>query len=91
MREEEEWPDTDVDSQTSEGAKAIQRANAAFEASIERSLQRQREQEPGYGRIPEAAYIKAFDHQDQLTHDERHLLFSRGETLLARRSLIRIP
>ena len=78
-KEEEEWPDIDVDSQTSEGAEAIRRADAAFEASMERSLQQRLEQEPGHGRIPEALYIQAFDHQDQLTHEERQLLLSRGD------------
>jgi hypothetical protein len=78
-REEEEWPDIDVDSDTSEGAEAIRRADAAFEASIERSLQRQREQQPGYGRIPEELYVKARDHQDQLTQEERQLLLTRGD------------
>ncbi|KAG7294513.1 hypothetical protein NEMBOFW57_004588 [Staphylotrichum longicolle] len=78
-REEEEWPDIDVDSDTSEGAEAIRRADAAFEASIERSLQRQREQEPGSGSIPKELYVKARDHQDQLTQEERQLLLTRGD------------
>lgn len=78
-REEEEWPDIDVDSDTSEGAEAIRRADAAFEASIERSLQKQREQQPGYGRIPKELYVKAQDHQDQLTQEERQLLLTRGD------------
>ncbi|KAJ4307256.1 hypothetical protein N0V88_000638 [Collariella sp. IMI 366227] len=46
---------------------------------MERSLQRQRKQEPGYGRIPKELYVKARDHQNQLTHEERQLLLTHGD------------
>lgn len=74
---EEDWPDPDVDSDTEEGRESIRVSKAALLATINRSIaQRQRQLEvPG---IPDTLYVKAQDHQDQLTNDERRLLLSRS-------------
>lgn len=63
---EEDWPEVDVDSDTEEGGEAIRRAEAALHATIERSI-RQRHAQSGHDTIPPALYVKAQNHQDQLT------------------------
>ena len=82
---EEDWPDPDIDSDTSEGREAMERADAAMEASMERRLRHRREENErareaayAYYGIPKALYEKACDHQDQLTEAERQLLLTRG-------------
>ena len=78
---EEDWPDIDVDSDTEEGAEAVRRAEAAFNASFAHSHQRQQQQTAADGAIPEALYLKAQDRQDQLTDAERRLLLGRGDVI----------
>ncbi|KAM0281211.1 hypothetical protein ACHAQH_003642 [Verticillium albo-atrum] len=79
---EEDWPDIDIDSDTSEYAENMARSEAASHAIMERRLQQQRdessaaEQNDPVNAIPEAIYDKARDYQDQLTQEERNLLLS---------------
>lgn len=78
---EEDWPDVDVDSDTEEGREAMERAEAAMLATIERSIQRRNQQCASSNTnddVPEALFAKAESHQDQLTQEERQLLLSRG-------------
>lgn len=77
---EEDWPDPDVDSDTEEGRESMRVSEAALLATINRSIaQRQQQLEvPG---IPDTLYVKAQDHQDQLTDEERRLLLSRGDMI----------
>lgn len=51
---------------------------AAFDESIARNIA-QRRQQKQYPHIPHELYVKAADHQEQLTEDERRLLLSRGD------------
>jgi hypothetical protein len=79
---EEDWPDPDVDSSTEEDAGAIRRSEAAFFASLDRSIQnRGWAQQAAYGNIPQSLYVKALNSQDQLTDEERQRLLSRGDVL----------
>lgn len=75
---EEDWPEVDVDSDTEEGGEAMRRAEAALHATIERSIC-QRHAQLDHDTIPQALYVKAQNHQDQLTQEERRLLLSRGD------------
>jgi hypothetical protein len=77
---EEDWPDPDVDSDTEEGRESIQRSEAAFIVSMNRSIARRNQQQQlMYPAIPQALYEKARHQQSQLTDEERHLLLSRGD------------
>lgn len=82
---EEDRSHPDMDSDTSEGREAMERADAVMEAAMERRLQHRREEserarEAAYAHygIPEALYEKAVNHQDQLTEAERQLLLTRS-------------
>jgi len=77
---EEDWPEIDVDSDTEEGAEAMRRADATLHATMERSI-RQRNPQSAHDAIPQALYVKAQNHQDQLTQEERRLLLSRGDVV----------
>ena len=76
---EEDWPDPDVDSGTEEGAAAMERAEAAMVATVNRSVGQRYQQTNAFPHIPKSLYIKARDHQDQLTADERQVLLARGD------------
>ncbi|EPE04205.1 hypothetical protein F503_04720 [Ophiostoma piceae UAMH 11346] len=80
-KREEDWPDPDVDSDTEEGAAAKERAEAAMVATINRSVARRYQQTNTFSHIPKSLYIKARDHQDQLTADERQVLLGRGDAI----------
>lgn len=75
---EEDWPDPDVDSDTSEGRQQNELLDDAMFASINRSIA-SRNQRPLFPDIPESLYEKAAAHQDQLTDQERQRLLSRGD------------
>lgn len=80
---EEDWTDLDADPDTGEFTEAGRRSKAAMNAAMthrfrQRKLQRKL-QSAHHDGIPLALYIKARDHQAQLTLKERHLLLSRGD------------
>lgn len=75
---EEDWPDMDIDSDTSDGRGRSEQADDALFASINRSIARQNRR-PSFSNIPDDLYKKAAVHQDQLTDEERQLLLSRGD------------
>lgn len=88
---EEDWidletdleTDLDADPDTEEFAEAVRRSEAAMHATITRQIQQRKLQRKlqsaHHDGIPLTLYIKAKDHQDQLTQEERHLLLSRGD------------
>lgn len=73
---EEDWPDIDVDSDTEEGAAAIELVEAALHVSIERSSHQQNQHQ--INGLSYALVEKAREHQDQLTQEERQLLLASG-------------
>lgn len=88
---EEDWPEVDIDLSTEEGAEALRRSEAAWQAGDRRAEER-REQKRQQHReelrrqyahlgIPDALYVKAKEHQDQLTEEERNLLISRSDLI----------
>ncbi|KIN05327.1 hypothetical protein OIDMADRAFT_51138 [Oidiodendron maius Zn] len=81
---DEEWPDNNVDPETSEGAAKIRRSEAALATNFQREAEMRRRQFRGptvaYD-IPASLYKKAQTQQDQLTDDERALLLSRGDVV----------
>lgn len=87
--ESAEWPDEDeIDSETEEGRRNMEKADAALMASIKRMTQaRDEECRMGYRgpdkayEIPESLYEKAAQNNESLTDEERALLRSRNDAV----------
>jgi hypothetical protein len=80
----EEWPDNDVDVNSTEGARAAQRAEDALYDDFERQATERERQFRGPDKayeISKELYEKAEKANDQLTEEERALLLSRGDVV----------
>jgi hypothetical protein len=84
QRFSEEWPDNDVDTNSTEGARAAQRAEDALYDEFERQARERQRQFRGPDKayeISKELYEKAEKTNDQLTEEERALLLSRGDVV----------
>ncbi|KAK3937476.1 hypothetical protein QBC46DRAFT_392600 [Diplogelasinospora grovesii] len=80
----EEWPDNDVDANSTEGARAAQRAEDALYDEFERQATERERQFRGPDKayeISKELYEKAEKANGQLTEEERALLLSRGDVV----------